>query len=904
MASRPFDPEAHAIDAIRQQALRRVERLEDLPAEFRRRPDIGTAEAAGWLFAWRQPGGRTVEQFRSDHPPLDDRGKEKKYLFPKDCPGLLSIPPEFDGRVMDAALPLVVVEGSAQHLAVASALSGEEIGVVGISGCNGWSKGHAPIQALEEIPLDGRKVYLLPDADMASNAAVWKGITDLAMYLRGEFLAESVLFITLPGHGKDGADDVLGRRKPEGRKALALSWLDKATEEAPPPPPDRQLSYEELLESVLGAVEKGRKGQEMEARSQLMRRFARKDEQITAEILDFLQKRELGVLHREGPQPDTVNLDSIEALDAQVEGFTFKNKQSICYAAYGTGKTTAALGLAFAHIEGRGFLDRDCRHEPGRVLFIASDSGAAPINAQLHDLGLIDHPAITGSDRRFFLWASDAAQGMEAWACDVRGLIRLLSFVKANGITLVVIDSVKAVLSKAGISYTDNMAVTAVLTFVDEVICRHTSVHWLNHDGTERNSGAGAKSLAEIPSIVHQIVRVEGRPDIREWICRKARVPGLERSFHYHLQEGELVLAQGVEVVSDAADAIRTLLSEAWKEGHSSLSRKELQDSALLRFNKAAKTVDNTLHRLISSSERCIVRDKRRRGHYALSPKERQRLRLEEEASSESTPLNTSTLYGQEKEKNLVREREVGCSRQLPEGTRRELANYPREKAGNKEEPCEGKGSSPSPAPGTEIFVRAREPISPSPSAEVAAARPEPTPSPEEVLIDSPNEASSPDQAEVVPAEASTTPARYATYGLPSSRRTDEVKAEAEAAPKVEGSVEDQIKARIKASADRARPQDQEPQGRGIPEEPTSPKPPEATADPRLEDAVASLLRAFSGSVVADSIEGDLWSSTERLNRSDLQVMGCRALWLPEDQLSPDFLLDADEVLDEAEEAA
>ena len=112
---------------------------------------------------------------------------------------------------MDPAVPLVIVEGTKQHLAAASALDGcsNPHAVVGISGCRGWLSDGRPIPCLHSIPLDGRKVFIAFDADVVTNRDVWDAATELATTLTTEFLAKQVLFVVV-GRQKDGLDDILG----------------------------------------------------------------------------------------------------------------------------------------------------------------------------------------------------------------------------------------------------------------------------------------------------------------------------------------------------------------------------------------------------------------------------------------------------------------------------------------------------------------------------------------------------------------------------------------------------------------------------------------------------------------------------------------------------------------------
>lgn len=382
------------------------------------------------------------------------------------------------------------------------------------------------------------------------------------------------------------------------------------------PPP---LSWTELISSTLEAVRAGDEDKEMELRAEIAGRFRRNDSQVDAALFRLLTEQEAGP-KKEADSADSVDLRKVQGLDYLVEGFLPANGLGLAYGSKGVGKTTAAVALGFSVVEGRGFLDHSKPTRPGRVLFIASDSGAGPLQTILQDMGLGDHPAtFTGPDQRFFVWAHEPDQGHRAWDVSVRGCVRLLQFVKEKGIDLVVIDSAKAVCAKAGISYMDNDSVNALLTFMKEAIAPHTSVLFLSHDGTAAGSHAGAKAWAEIVDVVHRQTKPEGDHHSRQWSVVKNRL-GPTREFSYALEEGELVLTHGVETIGDASSAVLKVLREAHANNKDRLSRKGIHEEVFKRFDYAPKTIDNTLQRLVQGKAPQVVR--KGKGFYALSPKE------------------------------------------------------------------------------------------------------------------------------------------------------------------------------------------------------------------------------------------------------------------------------------------
>ncbi len=471
---------------------------------------------------------------------------------------------------------------------------------------------------------------------------------------------------------------------------------------------DPDLTYRELLAAALKAVRQGDDDAEMEARAEIMARFKRTDSAITESLFKLLTEQEGGATT--APAYRSVNLANVHPIEWQLEGFIPANDLTLLYGQAGAGKTTAALALAFAVVDGTGFLDRDSPATPGRVLFIASDSGVSPLLTALHSIGLADHPAnAPGEGQRFFVWAHDADQGALAWDASLRGCLALLQTVKQERIDLVVADSCKAITAKAGLSYTDNGQVAALLTFIKEVICRHCSVVLLNHDGTARGEAAGAKAWKEIPSAVHCIEMmpeaneqasgeqrsgIESR-DLRRWVVKKCRVPGVAREFRFFLNHdaGQLEPCPEVERVSDCRAAITEVLCQAWKNGEQTLMRQAIVSRCWDRWGYSMKSVDNSLSQMVAAKHPEVVRAARR-GQYRLAPRMAQAL-----------SQYTSLSEGKEQGERVDIERVLRTSLQVPEGTQGKLSEFPRENRRNSTNPSHGGGSDQVPSPGAEMGI-------------------------------------------------------------------------------------------------------------------------------------------------------------------------------------------------------
>ncbi|EFV14740.1 phage/plasmid primase, P4 family [Segniliparus rugosus] len=203
----------------------------DLPAGFREAfPDV---DPRGILFGWRFTGvdgkERVEWQFRPDHPPLDEAGKPKKYLF---LPGTGIR----YGLLLKRSGPrLWIVEGTKQGHVLASAVPVTD-SVVAIPGCYGWQRdGQAP-PGLVKLA-QNKQVVVVLDADASSNQLVFDAGIKLKEALPN---AATLRFGQIPGGGKTGVDDYLAGLGPDPKQrqkaiaTLAERALPKPANRRPP----------------------------------------------------------------------------------------------------------------------------------------------------------------------------------------------------------------------------------------------------------------------------------------------------------------------------------------------------------------------------------------------------------------------------------------------------------------------------------------------------------------------------------------------------------------------------------------------------------------------------------------------------------------------------------------------
>ena len=427
-----------------------------------------------------------------------------------------------------------------------------------------------------------------------------------------------------------------------------------------------ECTYSELLRAMLLATINDDDDELMQMRAETISRFRRTDAQIEAALFKLHTQQQ--VQGKAVVQPESLDLSRISGMDWLIEGFVPDNDLTLLWGNAGGGKTTAALAAACSVLSGTGLLDHTQPAPQRNVLFIASDSGAPPLYAAMQEMGMADMAEVQdGPQKRFHVWASDPEQGMTAWAADLRGCIHLLDFITRHQIGLVLIDSCKAVCSGAGLDYTNNQLVTALLTYFKEVICPHAAVVWLNHDGVAKGAHAGAKAWKEIPSMVHAIIREENKDGSfvnsrRHWRVTKSRM-GICREFYYELNQGQLQLSPNQEKVGNCLARVVDVLMGAWQlQGQESLAKADLVERICNHGGPSRKTLENSLSTATRAKHPEICRAGR--GRYKLAPRI-------------ADSLKGCILNGKEEGQIAVVESDHLTTRQVPMGSSLEPGNFP-----------------------------------------------------------------------------------------------------------------------------------------------------------------------------------------------------------------------------------
>ena len=403
-----------------------------------------------------------------------------------------------------------------------------------------------------------------------------------------------------------------------------------------------ETTFTDMVRATLNAILKQDRDVEMQCRSALKADYKISDGQITRELFKLFTSTEVAVAKKTS---DSVDLSKVEQLVYFKDGWLPKGDLSLIYGPYATGKTTLALALALAGARGEAFLDRSTPGIKFKSLFIATDSGIAPLLKSLEDLGVDRNDPLLKSghpDQMIHIWGHAADQGHLSWSADIHGVVKLRDYIRQQRIGATFIDSAKAVSSAAGWSYTDNEAVRELLRYMREGICQPLShsIALLSHEGTAQGSHSGAKSWAEDPSMVISLSRALN-PDGRqvgvtaEFKKDRAAIvdPHRKLTFSLDRENGGYVLSPECDVVGTCFEAITDVLYKAHQNGRDSLSRQALSDEVYTAHGYAQKTVDNTIGAMVAKRE--VV--KPARGRVALAPATLQRLTSNRDLSLEGS---------------------------------------------------------------------------------------------------------------------------------------------------------------------------------------------------------------------------------------------------------------------------
>jgi hypothetical protein len=154
------------------------------------------------LLNWK--GERAGYVLRRDIFRKTSRGNRVKYESPKDSAPVLDIAPLTRDQIADASKPLVITEGAKKADCAAS----RGLCAINLNGVYGFRDKNTALPDWENIPLNGRVVYIAYDSDVATNPKVESAMRRLEAFLQSRGAVVKIVYLPDGENGaKTGLDD-------------------------------------------------------------------------------------------------------------------------------------------------------------------------------------------------------------------------------------------------------------------------------------------------------------------------------------------------------------------------------------------------------------------------------------------------------------------------------------------------------------------------------------------------------------------------------------------------------------------------------------------------------------------------------------------------------------------------
>lgn len=172
-------------------------------------------------------GEKVLHQIRPDSPRTNSDGSTAKYITPTGARLRLDCPPQMQQELNDPETPLLITEGALK----ADAAAGVGLPCISVTGVDCWQQGGRPLPDWDDVPLSGRAVYVVYDSDV-----MFKEEVEAALDALTDFLQErgaEVWWVILPQVGKDkvGLDDYLAQDH-SAEELLALARVPEEVSDA------------------------------------------------------------------------------------------------------------------------------------------------------------------------------------------------------------------------------------------------------------------------------------------------------------------------------------------------------------------------------------------------------------------------------------------------------------------------------------------------------------------------------------------------------------------------------------------------------------------------------------------------------------------------------------------------
>lgn len=181
---------------VAERGARTVERISELPAEFK-----GRQRRRGLLLPTFSPDGRRSYSLRPGKPIEPGR----KYEQPAGVGCILDVHPRNAERVHDPAEPLWITEGVKK----ADSMTSRGLCALALAGVWNWQRGGELLPDWESVPLSGRAVYVAFDSDAWRNPHVQLAAERFAGRLSGRGAEVRIVYLPdAPDGSKQGVDDL------------------------------------------------------------------------------------------------------------------------------------------------------------------------------------------------------------------------------------------------------------------------------------------------------------------------------------------------------------------------------------------------------------------------------------------------------------------------------------------------------------------------------------------------------------------------------------------------------------------------------------------------------------------------------------------------------------------------
>jgi len=258
--------------------------------------------------------------------------------------------------------------------------------------------------------------------------------------------------------------------------------------------------------------------------------------------------------------------NSSTSQDWLLPNFFPHGKASLIYGDSGAGKTTIALHIANAYIEGIPFADSvyPAKQDNRKVLFIASDGQGDALdhlNDYAEQSGFLSESSNFANTFEIYAASDDNSSG--PFNFSESHLINLFKILEDSRFGLVIIDSLKA--SCMGTNYSiDDRGITFPMRLVHAMCAKtKTTLIWLHHTNKSNSDSShragGSTDVIEVVSSAHELRYIwnentgQGRS---EWLVQKLR-GGSKRKFAYTFEfETGLVLDSWSDETPKTGDRI------------------------------------------------------------------------------------------------------------------------------------------------------------------------------------------------------------------------------------------------------------------------------------------------------------------------------------------------------------